>query len=361
MVGVSLHLFPKGLKLAKIPTATLTQLYYFRKIRVLENMKRILFLLVITILAASCGKQSKTEKEIEEIPMDDIKVERFDKVFFETPPSGLPALKRQYPDFFPTGTPDSVWLAKMQHPQWRELYTEVKKKFPDFNKQTGELETLFRHIKYYYPKTSKPLVVTLINEMDYNSKVLYRDGLVLISLELYLGKDHKFYEFPDYLKQNFEPGQMMPDVVSAFALDKIPPVKENTLLAQMIQAGKELYMKDLFLPEYSDAAKIGYTEDQLRFCQENEANIWTFFVEQKVLYSTDGKLGNRFINPAPFSKFYLEIDNETPGRIGTWTGWQIVRAYMERHPDVPLQKLLMTEPSEIFNQSQYKPKQGNGD
>lgn len=319
-------------------------------------MKRILFLFAFA-LAASCGKTTKVEKEIEKIPVEDIRVERFDKVFFETPPAGLAALKRQYPDFFPAETPDSVWISKMRHPQWRELYAEVQKQFPDFEPQKAEIEELFRHIKYYYPKTPTPQVVTLINEMDYNTKVLYRDGLLLISLELYLGKDHKFYDFPEYQRQLFEPGQLMPDIVSAFAKGKIPAPAEHTLIAQMVQAGKELYMKDLLLPSYSDAAKIGYTDEQIAFCKENEGQVWAYFVEEKLLYSTDGRLGNRFINPAPFSKFYLEIDNETPGRIGTWTGWQIVRAYMERHSEVSLQRLLAMNPVEIFNASQYKPKQ----
>lgn len=318
-------------------------------------MKR-LFYYSLFLLVVSCGKQSKTEKAIEEVPLDDIRVERFDKAFFETPPAGLPALKRQFPDFFPASTPDSVWIAKMTHPQWRELYTEVQKRFPDFQKQTAEIEDLFRHVKYYYPKTPTPTVITLINEMDYNTKVLYRDGLVLISLELYLGKDHKFYDYPEYLRQNFEPGQMMPDIAAAFAQTKLTPPTENTLLAQMVYAGKELYMKDLLLPNYSDAAKIGYTDTQIAFCKENDAMIWTSFVDQKLLYSTDGRLGNRFINPAPFSKFYLEVDNETPGRIGTWVGWQIVRAYMEQHEDVTLPQLLAMDANEIFNGSRYKPK-----
>jgi hypothetical protein len=30
-----------------------------------------------------------------------------------------------------------------------------------------------------------------------------------------------------------------------------------------------------------------------------------------------------------FSKFYLEIDNESPGQVGGWIGWQIVRSYMK--------------------------------
>nr|HRM13383.1 gliding motility lipoprotein GldB [Flavobacterium sp.] len=63
----------------------------------------------------------------------------------------------------------------------------------------------------------------------------------------------------------------------------------------------------------------------------------------------------RFINPAPFSKFYLEIDNESPGQVGAWIGWQMVRSYMENNK-VPVADLLKTDAKEIFSKSKYKPK-----
>ena len=76
--------------------------------------------------------------------------------------------------------------------------------FNNFEKVNSDLESLFQHIKYYFPNTKTPKVITLISEMDYQNKAIYTDSLVLISLDLYLGKNHKFYEFPEYLKQNFE-------------------------------------------------------------------------------------------------------------------------------------------------------------
>src|SRR5690606_40108491 len=93
-----------------------------------------------------------------------------------------------------------------------------------------------------------------------------------------------------------------------------------------------------------------------RSSQENESYIWRFFIEENLLYSSDSKLGNRFINLAPFSKFYLEIDNESPGRIGQWIGWQIVRSYMENNPKTAIIDLFKMDAKEIFEKSKYKPK-----
>jgi gliding motility-associated lipoprotein GldB len=321
-------------------------------------MRRILFIITILFAFVACDKKTKVEKAVEKIPVE-LKVERFDKLFFETSPKDLNKLKKEFPFFFPKGTPDSVWLEKMQNPQWRELYTEVQKKYSNFEPVKKDLNTLFQHLKYYFPETKTPKIITVISEMDYNNKVIYADSLVIISLELYLGKGHKFYQFPKYLKQNFEQKQILPDVVSSFSAQKIAPITDKNLLGQMIYFGKQLYLKDLLLPDYTDADKMGYTPEQIKWCEENESYMWRFFLENQMLYSDDQKLNNRFINPAPFSKFYLEIDNESPGRVGAWIGLQMVRSFMKNN-EVPLQEMLKMSAKELFEKSKYKPKK-NGE
>lgn len=319
-------------------------------------MKRYIYITLIGVLFFSCDKKNKIERAVEEIPVE-MKVVRFEQAFFDAKPEKLADVKAEYPEFFPEGTPDAVWIDKMQHPQWRELYQEVEKKYKNFSSQQSEIEDLFKHIKYYFPTIKTPTIYTVISEMDNNSKAIYANDKLVIALELYLGKDHKFYgEFPAYLRQNFEQRQMLPDIVSSFAFGVLPNPKDKDLLSMMISSGKELYLKDILLPEYSDAERIGYSEDQIKWSKENESYIWEYFVNDKLLYSTDSKLANRFINVAPFSKFYLEIDNESPGRIGQWVGWQIVRSFMENNPKVTVQDLIKMNEKDIFELSKYKPK-----
>lgn len=317
-------------------------------------MKIYRFAVVLCLFFLSCNQKSKVEKEVEEIPVD-IKVERFDKLFFETKPQDLAQLKKQYPFFFP-GNDDNVWIQKMNDPIWREVYEEVQKKYSNFEPVRKEFNELFQHVKYYFPKTKIPKVITVIGEMDYNAKSIYADSLVVVALELYLGKNHKFYEFPNYLKENFEERQIMPDVVTSFSYRNIPNSIDKSLVAQMVFEGKQLYAKDLLIPGYTDAEKMGYTPEQIKWCEENEAYMWRYFIENEMLYNEDPKLKGRFIAPAPFSKFFLEIDNDSPGRVGAWIGWQMVRSYMKNNSDVSLAELFKIEPKEIFEKSKYKPK-----
>lgn len=318
-------------------------------------MRKYIYLFAFGFLFFSCNKQSKIEREVEKIPVT-MKVYRFEQAFFNATPQELAKVKAEYPDFFPNEIPDAAWVEKMQHPQWRQLYQEVEKKYKNFGLQQTEIEDLFKHIKYYFPTIKVPQIYTAIGEMDYLNKAIYANDKLVIALELYLGKDHKFYsEFPTYLRQNFEQRQMLPDIVSSLSYRIVPGSTNKDLLTLMINSGKELYLKDILLPNYSDAERIGYTEKQVKWCQENESYIWEYFVSNKLLYSTESKLPNRFINLAPFSKFYLEIDNETPGRVGQWVGWQIVRSYMQNN-EVSVVQLLKADPTDIFEKSKYKPK-----
>ena len=94
-------------------------------------MKKFLSLLTIFVVLSSCDKKNKIEKEVEEIPVT-INVERFDKIFYESPVENLQNVKNRYPYFFPAQTPDSVWVNKIKNPLYRELYSEVQKKLQQF-------------------------------------------------------------------------------------------------------------------------------------------------------------------------------------------------------------------------------------
>jgi hypothetical protein len=55
--------------------------------------------------------------------------------------------------------------------------------------------------------------------------------------------------------------------------------------------------------------------------------MWRYFIEKKCF--TVMIIDASFYKSGSFSKFYLEIDNESPGQVGGWIGWQIVRSYMK--------------------------------
>lgn len=325
-------------------------------LRKLLSMKRHIFIvLLISLLFFACNETDKIEAEIAKIPVE-VNVSRFDREFAQATPADLPNLKSTYPYLFPEQYPDSIWVAKLKDTIQIELFDEVGKAFPKFDDEIQELTALFQHIKYYFPEYKVPEIITLTSEVQYDSRVIWADSLLLLGLDNYLGADHKFYQgIQQYIAAGLDKKFMMSDVAENFARTVVPQLNDRTFLSDMVYYGKILYIKDKLLPNADDAIKMGYSPDEMNWAIANEEPIWRNFIENEYLYSTDRQLELRFLQPAPFSKFGLELDNESPGRLGQYMGWQIVRSFMEKN-SVTLQQLLNLPAEEIFKKANYKPR-----
>jgi gliding motility-associated lipoprotein GldB len=304
---------------------------------------------------ASCDQNSKLNSEAEDLSID-LELVRFDQEFAQASAMDLPRLKNNFPRLFLEQVPDSLWISKMQSDLQKEIHAEVNQAFPNFDKEKEDLERFFKYAKYYFPSYKLPKVYTLAEEVNYRNKLVLTEDLLLISLDNYLGQDHKFYVgLADYIAFQQDKRFLLSDVAEAFAKQHIDEKRSRKFMSEMIYYGKILYLKGLLIPFESDAAKLYYSEDQLQWAEENETQIWSFFVERNLIYSTDSTLEDRFINLAPYSKFYLELDAESSPRIGQYIGWQIVKAFMNKNPNTSIKELLNMESDAIFKKSNYKP------
>lgn len=318
-------------------------------------MKNIGFLLVLLLVFNACKESDQIESEISKIDID-LNVERFDLDFAKAKSEDLPKLKRDYPFLFSERIPDSVWIDRINDSLQKELSGEVEKTYAKFDDVHDDIESLFQHLKYYDKTFKVPRVITVTSDVDYRNKTIVTDTIVLISLDTYLGSDHHFYEgIQRFLTLNMKRSQIVSDLAANYSEGYILQNKPKTLLDDMIYFGKQLYFKDKMIPFKSDAEKIGYSEEQLEWAEANESEIWRYFIERELLFSTDNSLAGRFIADAPFSKFYLELDSESPGKLGQYIGWQIVRSYMKNN-DVPFMEMLQKDADEIFNNSKFKPR-----
>ncbi|WP_296635111.1 gliding motility lipoprotein GldB [Polaribacter sp.] len=312
-------------------------------------------LFVVLVLFFSCSNKNKSQIAISDIKLD-FTIKRFDVDFYSANEETLIDVKDEYPYFFPEQLSDSLALSKINDEQERELFTETQLLYNSLNNLENELTGLFKHVKYYYPTFKVPKVITMLSNIDYDNRVIYADSLLLISLDAYLGKNHRFYsDYPNYIKQTNTENHISVDVANALIDTQLPTKMQRRFVDKIISEGKKAYLIDRYLPNVSDAIKMGYTPEKLNWAITNEEQVWMYFIENNLLFDTNTKLSQRFIDNSPFSKFYTAEDKSTPGRIGVWLGWQIVASYMQ-HNDVSLQELLKKDTDEIFNKSKYKPK-----
>ncbi|HCN82440.1 MAG TPA: gliding motility lipoprotein GldB [Sphingobacteriaceae bacterium] len=330
---------------------------------------------LISLLLTSCG--GKKRIDISHIKLD-VHVERFDQSLNSLTSRNLsvkaPALKAQYGPFYNDfmekmlgvgSTQDTAYYTNLRtvlnNRDYLELKSEVAKTYPDLSKTENELSDAFKHILYYYPQQKIPQLISFFSGFAY--QVTIGQDYIGIGLDMFLGADSKFYpalreSIPAYLSRRYTPENIPPRVIEAFEREELFPERDEdrSLLAKMIYNGKILYFMNQVIPDASDSLLIGFTDKQLDWCGKNEANIWGYFLQENLLYETDYLKIQKYLTEAPFTPGIGE-QNESAPKLGIWTGWQIVKKYMEKNPETTLQELMQnTDYQNILNKSGYKPK-----
>lgn len=274
---------------------------------------------------------------------------------------GLGALKPAYRFFLDTDLGDPAKLLEMKaylesprnigfHKAVDSLYRQI----PGLEK---EITLAFRHYLYYYPGFKIPRVYTYISGGDYDYPVQFADSVLLIGLDNYLGKGFKPYVadgLPAYRVACMTPEHIIPDCMKVVGRITYPEqLPGNTLLEQMTEAGKRLLFLDAMIPQTEDHLKIGYSKEQYDWIVKNESHVWAAIIENRLLYTTDGKVIRSFMADGPFTG---EFSKDAPARLGEWLGWQIVRKYFEQHREVTLQQVMTERDAQkILSLSGYKP------
>ena len=333
------------------------------------GMNRFFLLLCFTVILISCTR-NPLKINVSTISVD-LKIKHLDvdllKLKQDQVVAAIPVLKSSHGEFFDLFTYRMINIGGTEQENFpemlysfvsdtliRELETNVAENI-DTIQLRKNLEFAFRHYKYYFPEKEIPIVYTCISGL--NQSVVTAEKLIGISLDKYLGTNSRFYKqlgLPVYKRRNMHPEKIVPDAIYAWAVTEWPKSDNaNNLLSQMIHEGKMLYFMDAMLPEISDTLKIGFTKKQLDYCRKNEASMWTFMAEQKLLFSTDRMSIKRFIDDGPYTTPFTD---QSPARTGAWLGWQIVRSYMNQNKDVELADLINNADFQmILNQSGYRP------
>ena len=299
------------------------------------------------------------------ITQTEIRIHRYDLDLFRVRPGrlqqDLEALKPSYRFFLDTDLGDAGKLGEMRaylgNPRTIAFQAAVAGSYADIHLLEYDLTEAFRHFLYYYPGSKIPRVYAYISGGDYDFPIQFADTVLLIGLDNYLGKDFKPYAsdgLPNYRILRMNPENILPDCMKVLSNITEPgQLPGNTMLEQMVEAGKRLFFIDAMIPASGDRYKIGYTQSQYDWIIKNEKHVWAAIIENRMLYATDGKLIRAFMADGPFT---AEFSKEAPPRLGEWLGWQIVRKYMENQPEVSLQQLMKEKDAQkILTTSGYKP------
>jgi hypothetical protein len=337
-------------------------------------MKRFCLYLLVIILAGAC--KGRKVPDVSAIKVD-LQLQRFDKDIFaiDTNDVGqsVQQLHQKYPGFLQDFIfnilalpphPDSAQMVERQLVSFVSSYRPLKDSadliFTNLDKTRDEVATGLRFVKHYFPGYKTPSkLITFIGPINSYGNILTTDALA-VGLQLYMGKDYLFYQseagqelYPAYISRRFQKEYIAVNCMKTIVDDMYPDNSAGRpLIEQMVQAGKRLYLLDQLMPETADTLKTGYTKAQLQGCYDNESTIWSFFVQGDFLYSSDPSITKDYMNDAPKTQAFGDA---SPGFIGQFIGWQIVKKWMSKHEGVALEDLMSADAKTIFNEAKYKP------
>lgn len=333
-----------------------------------------LFVFFTALLFISCSDESPLKKvDVSAVVVPDITIKRLDQDIFTMDTTDVAAstkkLEAKYGPFysvFVTGIlnngeiRDSGYVVRIKRfikeRDMKKAYADCQQLYPNMQKQEHAFTEAFQHFKYYFPKRKLPTVVTTMSGFNY--AVYPVDSTLSISLEMYLGSTNDFYlmlGFPRYRTTFMTPDNIVPDAIQSLMIKEFPYMMNNeTFLSQIIYMGKIMYATDALLPDVEDTLKLRYTKPQLDYCLQNEFNVWSYFIAQKTLYTTNQSEIMKFTGEAPFTTAFSK---QSAPRIGHWIGWRIVQQYMKTNPKVTLEEMMNEKDAQQFlTRSKYKPK-----
>ena len=349
----------------------------------LSYMKNLFLLFYFVLCLISC--KNKTGPNVSDIKVD-IQTIRFEKDFFSidtlNPEASLQKLFEQHPAFFRDftqhilGLPpttdsgdQAIGAIKQFLHDYRPVYDSVMKLFPDFNDEEAQIREALRYVKYYFPKYELPAsIITFIGPMDayfQGSTGGYGDAIttegLAIGLQLHLGKNFSMYNsemglslFPSYISRKFSPEYIPVNAVKNIIDDIFPDQSaDKTLIEQIVEKGKRIYLARKLMPDTHDTLIIGYTSPQLEGSKKNEGLIWNYFVKNGLVFNNDPSIIKNYVGDSPNTP---EFGEGAPGNIALFVGWQIVNRYVEKNENITLDELMAMDPRKLFEESKYRPK-----
>lgn len=340
----------------------------------IRAMKCVLAFAII-ICFISCNSKDDAPN-VSDIDVN-LNVFRFDNDFFSIdtlqPEKSLDKLQSKYPSFLndflynvlalPPQKDSANILMKSFIKDYKPVYDSVQKRFTSIDKIKKDVTRGLQFVKYYFPDYNLPQnIITFVGPLEGYANVLTQSGLA-VGLQLYMGESFSVYHsayisevYPEYRQRRFKP-EYIPVNCMKNIIDDIFPEQKNIsgqpLIYQMIEAGKRLYMLDKFLPKTADTLKTGYTENQLEGCYKNEAGIWNFFVQNNLLFITDPMQTRDYMTDAPHTE---TLGPASPGFIGQFIGWQVIKKWVSLKENTTLQQLLQTPAKQIYEEAKYKPR-----
>lgn len=325
------------------------------------------------MLWTGCGDDGHTQVAIEDVQLH-VDIGRLDHDIFHTSPDSLHAMSSvapaMYGAFYRTYVEDILQGAPLEDPRlpmmlrafatdpdWSLAQQAVDSVLGDLEPQRLEFENAFKRLEVLFPDSLAPRIIAFNSGFNYG--IFPTDSVLGIGLEWFIGPQHPVIgylapeAFPQYVKERMRPEMLVPSAIKGWLLVHYTrDIRGEDLLTNLVETGKVMALLDALLPETDPALKFAFTKEQLAWCEANEYSIWKDIVSKDQLFSKSAEDIGRLMNDGPFTS---GLPHESPGHIGEWIGYRMVKSYMADNPKITFQQLMDVNDPRVILKT-YKPR-----
>ena len=347
-----------------------------------QTQSLVALVMIAGLLFSGCD-ESPAKPDVRQIKVS-LKMQRFEKDFFALDTNdldrGFEKLRVDYHGFLNDYTGKILGLEGKDTSQWdmaikafirdyRPIYDSAQKIDKGIEAAKLDIEEGLKYVKFYFPSYQLPQqFITFIGPIDAfaysqtggSGDIITAFGLCT-GLQLHLGGNSMVYNseagmqlYPEYISRKFDTENIAVNCMKNIIDDIHTPLQAGeSMLTIMVDHGKRMYVLDLLLPDTKEEIKLGYTSKQLKAVKNSEGFIWNYFNENNLLFEKDLLKMRSFVTDGPSTD---EFGWGSPGFISLYTGRQLIRAYMKKHPETSLNALLDLDANKILSGAGYKPR-----
>jgi hypothetical protein len=338
------------------------------------NISLLFFLLLFVF---SCkNKQTEDKNSL---------IVRYDKLIFELDTNDIKTqfnkIKESYPEFteiyfknvmtFPSYTENEkeffvVLKSFITDTNNIKLYKLVTDEFNNLSELETNLTRTVKNLQKDFPEIKLPRFYTFISAFAYQGFIFDdkngSDGLA-IGLDMFLGNKFPYNAitddsnvFADYMVRTYNKDHLTKKTIELWLDDKIFKSKGSRAIDHIIENGKKLYLMKKIMPEIQDSVLLEYSAENMKWLDENEQEMWSYFIKNNFFYTTDEYKIKRLTSPSPNSQA-LGMPLKSPGMTGNYLGYRIINTYMRRNKETGMSDLVKNNDAQtILESSKFKPK-----
>lgn len=321
-----------------------------------------LTIVFLALLLGACSHRNANDAE--ELRVHFLRLER---TLLDSPEDQLAQNVAAFRDSFPSpllslAPEDPLFFEMMQDYRndsvMRRVDLFVQKHYGDLRWLEQELGEALAHAQKLDSNIRFDHFATFIGSQGYEGRVRAdrESKSLVVAIDQYVAPYLECYGYfgdPLYLVHLSDSAYLATDCIASIAQEFIAmPKNLPSLLDYMIAEGKKLYFLEECLPHLADSIRMRYTAPQMQWMKDNEAKVWSYILQNKILFETDLMRFHNLLDDAPHTNCF---GNESAPRTIEYIGWQIVRQYVKKSNCTLSDLFENTNSQSILNTANYHP------